>query len=230
MVGIIIQIISLTLLIIHFYTVGIILLSISILIQLYMLIPKRNGKKDVNKYIITYQALNDENLKKLIEHNLLKGEFFVSKRIVSDSKEKKNQANRADILFNNLSVLRKKAHINYVESGHTFSDILSYAYKNECIVISSGESVSRNISKIFNVSVIDIGFLKAETQKKIETGSVLKVYAYDKNEDGVFALLDSNTKVCIKDSHIESGQFVEVTVENILEMPGEKVIYAREKH
>ncbi|MGE3063264.1 MAG: hypothetical protein AB7T10_06475 [bacterium] len=209
---------------------GIILLSFSVLYGIYFLFKgKKKESPEAHKYIFTYNAIMNENLSQIVEHGIIEGDFYVSTKIVSDKRSSDRDFTKNDILFDNLSALKKNGRLMYVNSGSNISEILSYAYKNDCSVVSSNENISKKILQIFSVKVIDIGFLKKSYDINYRKGDILTVYVAKKTEEGFRGLEAKTANVILDDMSLTENTFIEAEVEKVLEISGEKTIYANKR-
>ncbi|MDD3803042.1 MAG: hypothetical protein PHW02_01480 [bacterium] len=209
---------------------GVILLSASVIYGVfYMISAKKREPAEVSKYIFTYNAIMNENLSRIVEHNIISGDFYVSTKIASDKKGGVGDYSGNDILFDNLTALKKKGKLMYVNSGGSITEILSYAYKNECSVVSSNENISKKILQIFSVRVVDIGFLEKSSDRSKKSGDEITVYVTKRTEEGYKGIEAERENVVMSDSGLEENSFTRASVEKVLEISGEKTLYAKKK-
>jgi len=209
---------------------GVILLALSVLYGVYLLLTgKKKEKPETNKYIFTHNALMNGKLSDIIEHNIISGEFFVSTRIVSEQKNRREPATGNDFLFENLSSLKRRGRLMYVNSGSSISEILAYAYRNECAVVSSNEHISKKILQVFSVKVIDIGFLARRRGGDYRKGEEIKVFVESRSDEGFTGRVAGEEKVVVYDLNLAESTLIDAEVEKVLEISGEKTIYAKKK-
>lgn len=224
------EIISIGIILLDFSLAAVILLSVSVAYGIYYLFTKKSKVKDEShKYIFTYNAIMNDNLSNIIEHNIIQGEFFLSNKIISEKKTAGGDMSLNDILFENLAILKSRGKLQYVNSGSGISEILSYAYKNNCTVVSSNENISKKILQMFSVKVIDIGFLKKRRTPVYKKGDRIKVLVMTKSEDGYWGTINHDERVFLGDFNLAENSLINAEVEKILEISGEKTIYAKKK-
>ena len=225
------EIVSIGLIFGRLTSAGVILLSVSVLYGVYVILnQKKSVKAENQKYIFTNNAIMNENLSRIIDHGIISGEFFLSNKIISDKRNGAGDLSANNILFENLSSLKRKGKILYVNSGNGISEILSYAYKNDCIVISSNENISKKILQMFSVKVIDIGFLKKRESDTYRKGDIISVNVTSKTEDGFWGTINRNERVFLHDMTLTENTVIEGEVEKVLDISGEKTIYAKKKY
>ena len=228
---VLLEIISIGLIFAGLTFAGVIILSFSVLYGIYILfLNKKSTKSENRKYIFTYNAIMNERLNKIIESGIISGDFYLSNRIISEKRNGIENLSLRNVLYENLSSLKRKGKLMYVNSGSGISEILSYAYKNDCIVVFANEKISKKILQMFSIKVIDLELLRGRESMTYKKGDIVSINVTSKVEDGFWGTVNHNERVFLKDLTLSENSVIEGEVENILDISGEKIIYAKKKY
>lgn len=215
-------IISIILLIFDLKIVVIVLLLLLFVYSINNFLKKDNRTNNHKKYFITSSSLSNKLLYNLLSANVLEGEFFIQ------SKEKIDNYN--EYTLKTIQLLKKKGTIFYSNVDNRISDILSYSYKNNLILIVTEEKISKNLLNMFNIKIIDLSSFENKKDEK-QKGLKFKVKVIEKTEDGYYCKRIDQKEVIIflKDGEypLNEDEELDVEVENIFESPQKRIIYVR---
>ena len=96
-------------------------------------------------------------------------------------------------------------------------------------MVSSNENISKKILQIFSVRVVDIGFLEKSSDRSKKSGDEITVYVTKRTEEGYKGIEAERENVVMSDSGLEENSFTRASVEKVLEISGEKTLYAKKK-
>lgn len=147
------------------------------LIMLLYISMRKKTIEHSGMYVLSSNAVSNNMLRNIIESGIIRGRFLISTvlidKLVNDTKKgKKNFYNT--IKMDNISFIQMNADMSKIECDYKIPSLFKYAYENGATVILSGESVSKNISKLFNVRTIDISRIKTDRSDTYRTGEKIR--------------------------------------------------------
>ncbi|MDI6700272.1 MAG: hypothetical protein QME48_03470 [bacterium] len=221
----IVIIVSIVLLVFHLEFFVIILLSLLFIHRIFVTLKKENKPNIHKKYFITPSSLSSKLLTELLNSNVLEGEFHIlSKASVN---------NQNELTLKNIRMMKKKGNIIYSNIENRITDILSYSYKNNLILIVNEEKIPKNLIKMFNIRIIDISSILEEKKEELR-GRKLKVEITEKVEDGYYCKRKDLKDVIIflknGEYPLNIGEEIDVEVENIFETPQKRIIYVKRSY
>ncbi|MEJ5307020.1 MAG: hypothetical protein WHT27_01810 [candidate division WOR-3 bacterium] len=215
-------VVSIILLIFHLEIFATVLLLLLFLSKIYLFLKKENRTNNHKKYFITSSSLSNKLLYDLLSANVLEGEFFIP--------SKENIDNYNEFTLKTIQFLKKKGTIFYSNVDNRISDILSYSYKNNLILIITEEKIPKNLLKMFNIKIIDLSSFENKKDEEYK-GLRFKVKMMEKTEDGYYCKRIDQKEVIIflKDGEypLNEEEELDVEVESIFESPQKRIIYVR---
>ncbi len=230
-IELILLLITLILLIFHFDFIGLLSLILVIILFLYRFINNSMKKKNnTKKYLISFNALSNIYLKKIIESKLINGEIIISTKMIKKILEDKNKIYNKEIVLENLEYIKRNSIYKEIDIDFNIVLLFKYAYEHNFILIISGEKVQHNISKIFNIITIDLSILNIVSKNEIIKGKKIR-YTVIENNGKCEGVLLRDIKVYIKNcDEYEKGKIYEGYADNILELNSKKIISIRGKN
>lgn len=215
-------IISVIFLILNLKILATVLLLLLFAFKIYLFLKKENKTNNHKKYFITSSSLSNRLLYDLLSANVLEGEFFIP------SKESIDIYN--EFTLKTIQLLKKKGTIFYSSVDNRISDILSYSYKNNLILIISEEKIPKNLLKMFNIKIMDLSSFENKQEQEYK-GLRFKVKVIEKTEDGYYCKRIDQKEVIIflKDGEypLNEDEELDVEVESIFESPEKRIVYVR---
>uniref|UniRef100_A0A7C3J5D1 Uncharacterized protein n=1 Tax=candidate division WOR-3 bacterium TaxID=2052148 RepID=A0A7C3J5D1_UNCW3 len=221
----IVIIVSIILLVFHLEFFVIILLSLLFIHRIFVTLKKDNKPNIHKKYFITPSSLSSKLLSELLNSNVLEGEFHILSKESIDSHN--------EFTLKNIQILKKKGNVIYSNIQNRITDILSYSYKNNLILIVFEEKIPKNLMKMFNIKIIDLSFVEEEKKEDLKSMK-LKVKITEKVEDGYYCKRKDLKDVILflknGEYPLNIGEEIDVEVENIFETPQKRIIYVRRSY
>lgn len=211
---------------------GICLLGV-IVVLILKLRPKEMNHNE-GLYVLTSNAVSNDMLRSIIESGIINGRFLISnvliEKLVNDTKKgKKNFYNK--IKMDNISYIQMNADMEKIDTDYKIPALFKYAYENAATVVLSGESVSKNISKLFNVRTIDISRIRADRAANHRQGEKIK-FVIERMENGRCSgrLIDRTLVYADCPQNAKQNDICEANVDSVITIDNQRVIITKKEN